>query len=213
MAKNKGDSTSFWVSYADLMTSLFFVMLVLVVVFTSILREQLQKSEEMRKATEAQIEKITELEQATQDIDPKYLSYDSEYKKFVLNVPIQFGASSANMADLSETAREQLRQAGRRIYEHISRKHKEIGASFIVIIEGQASSDSYIRNNELSYARALALRNFWHQEGIQLERHPGCELVVAGAGVDIGSKPRSQFEQENQRFLVTIINKPGLINR
>ena len=52
----------FWASYADLMSSLFFIMLVLFVLTVVMLQKQV-------KATEAEMNKIKEIQNAISNID------------------------------------------------------------------------------------------------------------------------------------------------
>lgn len=217
MAK-KGEHSFFWVSYADLMTSLFFVMLVLVVVLIAYLQTATNRVNKLLgeyQASQKQVEKIKELEKATQDLDSTYFEYHDTYKKFILKIPVNFKTSSSNINDVPMQQQQQLLEAGRVLYRFIKEKHGSIGADFLMIIEGQASRDNYMYNNELSYARALALKNFWLDRGLVFGMDAygnglaGCELVVSGSG--IGGIPRSTNERVNQRFLVTLINKPGLI--
>lgn len=73
----------FWISYSDLMTSLFFIMMVLFVVTIGYL--QYQKS-----ATEKQLEKITELNAAVKQLPAEYFEYQPLYKRFRLKEQIQF---------------------------------------------------------------------------------------------------------------------------
>ena len=67
----------FWISYSDLMTSLFFVMLVLFVVTIGYLKYNLE-------TTEQQLEKIQELQTAVQKLPKEYFEYQPEYKRFKL---------------------------------------------------------------------------------------------------------------------------------
>lgn len=212
MSNKKGDNSSFWVSYGDLMTSLFFVMLVLVIGLLAWVQslDQFAKKEEVYQATQKQIDKINELQKSTEDLDPKYFAYDDLYKKFVLNIEIKFPKESAYFGELSEETQNQLFEAGNILYSFISDKHKELGADYVLVIEGQASKDHYIYNNELSYQRALSLKNFWLNNGLDFSSIGGCELLVAGSGT--GGVPRDTTDEENnQRFLVTLITKPGEI--
>ena len=85
--------------------------------------------------------------------------------------------------------------------------------SYLLIIEGQASTDDYIQNNELSYKRALALFKFWfpNQKNGNLKFYDlPCEVIIAGAGCMEG-KPRADENEDNQRFLIRILPKPGMI--
>lgn len=212
MSNKKGDNSSFWISYGDLMTSLFFVMLVLVIGLLAWVQslDQFAKKEEVYQATQKQIDKIKELQKSTEDLDPKYFAYDDRYKKFVLNIEIKFPKESAYFGELSEETQNQLFEAGNILYSFISDKHKELGADYVLVIEGQASKDHYIYNNELSYQRALSLKNFWLNNGLDFSSIGGCELLVAGSGT--GGVPRDITDEENnQRFLVTLITKPGEI--
>ena len=212
MSNKKGDNSSFWISYGDLMTSLFFVMLVLVIGLLAWVQslDQFAKKEEVYQATQKQIDKIKELQKSTEDLDPKYFAYDDRYKKFVLNIEIKFPKESAYFGELSEETQNQLFEAGKILYSFISDKHKELGADYVLVIEGQASKDHYIYNNELSYQRALSLKNFWLNNGLDFSSIGGCELLVAGSGT--GGVPRDITDEENnQRFLVTLITKPGEI--
>ncbi len=89
---------------------------------------------------------------------------------------------------------------------------KDRNASYLLVIEGQASKDDYALNNQLSYERALSLFKFWFPDSKSLSfgGYP-CEIVIAGAGVWDG-KPRSNVNEENQRFLIQIMPKPGIID-
>lgn len=216
---SKSDNTSFWVGYGDLMTSLFFVMMVLVVLliaYVSYQRRQYQEeiriSQEQMRASKEQVRKLKELEEATKDLDEQYFSYDEEYKKFVLNISVQFALGSSDLSDIPDTEKLQLLDAGRALHRFMQEKHEALGVDFLLIIEGQASNDSYRYNRALSYERALALYNFWRSEGLDFENSAGfehSEALVVGSG--IYGKPRSTVERQNQRFLITLINKPGII--
>lgn len=207
----KGESSSFWVSYADLMTSLFFIMLVLVVVLITFLQtnKELKAQVKEYEATAKQVEKIRELEAATKGLDSRYFSYNDNYKKFVLNIPVEFPRGSSNLEEVPSDTKEELYHAGKLLYDFIKSKNQSDGAHFVLVIEGQASKDKYYFNNELSYSRALALKKFWENRNLFFNPSSGCELIVAGSGV--GGHPRSEIENQNQRFLVTLINKPGII--
>ena len=81
-----------------------------------------------------------------------------------------------------------------------------------MIIEGQASRDVYPGNYELSYERALALKKFWEERGIHFGNK--CEVLISGSGDGKLSGTdfmREPVEADNQRFLVHIIPKPGMV--
>lgn len=208
----RGDTTSFWVSYGDLMTSLFFVMLVLSVIliaYSNELRQEVHSAEARMQATEAQVRKVKELEAATKGLDSRYFEYDDHFKKFVLKIPVQFRVGSSDITDIPLSQQRELLEAGRALHRFIQEKE---GIDFLMIIEGQSSRDSYRYNRELSYARALCLYNYWKANGLDFESAPGfegSEALVVGSGIH--GKPRHDNEAKNQRFLITLINKPGVI--
>ena len=90
---------------------------------------------------------------------------------------------------------------------------KDSDASYLLIIEGQASKDNYSYNNQLSYDRALSLFKFWFPDQtnttLRFFNLP-CEVVIAGAG-KMDGKPRDEVERNNQRFLIQIMPQSGII--
>ena len=78
MSKNRKESF-FWTSYSDLMTSLFFVMLLLFILTIILLHKRMVQAQRGEAATKAQLEKISELENSIKNIDTVYFGYDNEY--------------------------------------------------------------------------------------------------------------------------------------
>jgi len=200
MSKLKKESF-FWTSYSDLMTSMFFVMLMLFILTIALLHRKIV-------VTQGQIDKIKEIEEAVNKIDLTYFEYNKVYKKHILKIMVNFplGVSDINVID-SHTQNE-LIEAGRSIQstlEKISREYPKI--QYLLIIEGQASKDNYSRNYELSYERALALRRLWSDNNIDFGDN--CEVLISGSG--IGGSMRENEERLNQRFLIHIVPKPGIV--
>ena len=61
MSKQKKESF-FWTSFSDLMTSLFFIMLVLFVLTVALLHKRMVEIENERIATQVQLDKIKEID-------------------------------------------------------------------------------------------------------------------------------------------------------
>ena len=214
MAKKKRDSF-FWTSYSDLMTSLFFIMLTLFVLAIALLHREVVQIGKERDATEAELEKINEIRTAVQSIDSTYFSYDPAYKKHILKTEVKFRTGSSNINDLDQATQAELLAVRDRIKAFLDDLiEKDRNASYLLIIEGQASKDNYSLNNQLSYDRALSLFKFWFpnqkETTLQFYNLP-CEVVIAGAGYMEG-KPRAERNADNQRFLIQIIPKPGIID-
>jgi outer membrane protein OmpA-like peptidoglycan-associated protein len=208
MSKAKKESF-FWTSYSDLMTSLFFIMLVLFVLTVVLLNKKMIEIKANEEATKEQLAKIEEIEQATKDINPVYFEYNEKYKKHILKINVNFPTGIANINSIDDITRQKLVEAGRAIQNLIGQKTQEFGIQYLLVIEGQASRDKWGEENnyKLSYERALSLRNFWKEN--KLDFGNNCEVLISGTGT--GGVMREKEELKNQRFLIHIIPKPGII--
>jgi flagellar motor protein MotB len=200
MAQKK--ESFFWTSYSDLMTSLFFVMLVLFVLVIVLLHKRME-------ATEAQLEAIRKVENSTKDLSKEYFSYREDYRKYVLSIQVKYPAGKSDLTDMITEDKElqliKLGAAGEEIANFLN-NHSE--NHYLLIIEGQASKDNYLYNYELSYQRALSLIRFWIEDR-QIEFNNNCEILISGSGdgkLDTHSM-REVSEVDNQRFLIHIIPK------
>lgn len=213
----------FWTSYSDLMTSLFFVMLVLFVLALVLVHSKMvaledakKEAEKIANATQEQLAKIEELNTSIERIDENYFEYDSEYKRHTLkNISVSFRARSSNIYDIPISDRERLLEAGNAIIRFMRTAMDSIPeARYLLIVEGQSSRDNYSRNDELSYERALALVKFWKAGGVSFEGLP-CELIISGSGCNSSFRiqPDIPGNSNNQRFVIHIIPKPGIIGK
>jgi outer membrane protein OmpA-like peptidoglycan-associated protein len=195
----------FWIGYSDLMTSLFFVMLVIAVITIGSLKKE-------KEVKEAQLNKINELQTAVQQLPAEYFSYDSLYKRFKLKEQIQFdvGSSLIKAADT-----DYLLKVGKSINDLITRLnenpgYKKFDIKYLIVIEGMASNDRWPDNFKLSYERSMSLHNLWKNNSIVFNPQI-CELQIAGSGTEgVGRYPKDQ-EYKNQQFLIHIIPKIGRI--
>ncbi len=204
MKKQKKESY-FWTSYSDLMTSLFLVMLVLFVSYYIKLEKAMAEKDKQNNILEEQLTQIRNIQESTKDLDAKWFTFDEEFKKYKLNIKVQFEKYSNIIPDGNKS---DLKEAGNEIANFL-RNHSN--NSYLVIIEGQASSDTYSRNYELSYERALSLLKFWRNE-CDIDFGDNCELQVAGSGdgkLHKGTQIMRDLnnEETNQRFLIHIIPK------
>ena len=201
MAQKK--ESFFWTSYSDLMTSLFFVMLVMFILVIVLLHKRME-------ATEAQLEEIRKVEQSTKYLSEDYFEYRPDYKKYVLTIRVRYPAGKSDLQDIDSNDKDwqlgQLKNAGKEIQSFLE-KHNE--NQYLLIIEGQASRDSYLYNYELSYQRALGLMRYWIEDsGISFGNN--CEILISGSGdgkLDTHSMREIGDEKENQRFLIHILPK------
>lgn len=213
----KSDNKSFfWASYADLMTSLFFVMLTLFIVVIIALVNARDEAIKLTKELQTKIDKADELNNATRELDTnhsEYFQYYPEHKKHKLGVDVSFSLGDASMNNISVTTKNDLIKTGRILQEFVNKTvNSNPQIQYLLVIEGQASRDSYIRNYELSYERALSLKRFWEDNGIVFNKN--CEVLICGSGDGrlLGTGlMREKTETLNQRFLIHILPKPGKI--
>jgi len=226
----------FWVSFSDLMTSLFFVMLVLFVLAIGFLQVKINENEALiielkrkQEATEKEKKKLAEINDALKNLDPQNFMYSEQFKKHILITELidnngnqGFPRGESNIMNLSVDTRTQLRIAGYNLMDKMLtyyKKYPEI--QYLIIIEGQASKDDSPLNDKLSYERALALRDFWfanREPNLSAHQYikkylPNCEFIIAGSGQYGIPRDAPDIPPKNQRFLVTIIPKYGAIEK
>lgn len=217
MGKSKKESF-IWTSYSDLMTSLFFIMLVLFVLTIALLHNKIT-------ATQGQLDKINELNTSIEKIDTRYFQYDSTFKRHTIkNINVSFDTGSSKISDLDSTDIKKLDAAGLAIRNFMLKAHNDIPeAEYLLIVEGQSSRDFYQYNYELSYARALSLVKHWSsstdpygnpKDPITFDDLP-CEVIISGSGQSskFRNQPDNAKNKSNQRFVIHIIPKPGVFDK
>jgi len=218
-AQSKG---FFWPSYADLMTSLFVIMLVLFILSFKLFKDrkkELEVQNERLEVIEKEYNKIKEIETALMGISGEFFQYDSLNKRHELAIQIEFGRNSDI---IKPRYQEQLQEAGHAIKEAISEVQSDQDVRYLIIIEGMAArygdvsemnknDDPYYINYAyaLSYRRALALKKLW-DEKIDFTG-PEYEVIVAGSGFYGKGRYDLAEEEKNKRFLIQIIPKVGNI--
>lgn len=227
MNMSKGRKQSFfWVSYSDLMTSLFFIMLLLFVLASGGMYLD-------KKATEEQLRKIEEIQEAVKQLPTQYFEEDVENHRWTLKKEFSpaFKDRDENIYLLNDTTK--LIEVGNSLIEVVKKlnslkensKYKNMNISFLVVIEGMASRDNYFDNDGLSYRRALGLYYLWKKNGISFEQSK-CEVQISGSGIrgirpfntdyykalqDNSNNPMSVYnseeEKKNQCIIIQIIPK------
>lgn len=214
---NSENKSFFWASYADLMTSLFFVILTLFIVVVIALNNERIIVEEEKEDLQAKIDKADEINNATRELDTKhseYFQYFPEYKKHKLGVSVNFPMNSASMGNIPIRTKNDLIKTGHILQEFINRTtQNNPQIQYLLVIEGQASRDNSAYNYELSYRRALSLKRFWEDNGVNFN-DKNCEVLICGSGdgrLSGTGLMREKQEKLNQRFLIHILPKPGKI--
>jgi len=203
----ENDSSFFWPSFTDLMTSLFFIMLVLYVLTYIKLQSE-------KKATEDELKRIKQIDNAIKALPERYFKYDAKYKRFSLVENVEFDKGSDSIKIVSK---QYLIDVGKSIKELIenlkTRKFSGGKTKYVVIIEGMSSNDGYVDNFPLSYKRAWAVLKLWRNNKIVLDQDV-CEVQIAGSGSEgIGRIPVNSEninDSKNQRILIQIVPKIDL---
>ena len=222
MSKEK--KSLFWASYADLMTSLFFIMLTLFVASSIILSKKSRDWEKMSKVwekkfltSEREKDQLKRINDVIQDLDFTYFEYIDAYKKSKLVIPVKFAVNQYNIYGLPASTRDEVEKAGQSLKNFVDETTQKFpGVQYILIIEGQASKTGGTDHNyELSYRRAYNLKKFWEDKKIFFDAK-NCEVLIGGSGDGVQSgtglmREDAANEHLNQRFLIHIIPKPGYV--
>jgi hypothetical protein len=234
--KKKGESF-FWTSFSDLMTSLFFIMLVLYVLTYIMLKK---KERELVNTVEDLKHKLEVYELVEQNLKPLkqdtfLFRYEEDYKRFTLAFDVnfelgRFKIEQGNLKNYLVTA-SKIQNVGKQLQITIDNLVMNKSAnpamenvSYLVIISGYAShllSGSQASDYDLSYQRAYSLWLYWKNMGIDFEakKYEGLiDLQIAGngwGGVGRFERDPQNFmknETKNQRFIIQIVPKIGNTN-
>ncbi len=231
--KKKGESF-FWTSFADLMTSLFFIVLVLYVLTYIMLKK---KEKELVKTVADLKHKLEVYELVEQNLKPLkqdtlLFRYEEKYKRFTLAFDVNFalGKYQIQRGDLNnynvtaikiESVGNQLQKTIDNLAKNKAENPAMNNVSYLVIISGYAShllSGSQLSDYDLSYQRAYSLWDYWKSIGIDFEasKYEGLiDLQIAGngwGGVGRFERDPQHFmanETKNQRFIIQIVPKIG----
>ena len=214
------DENFFWASYTDLMTSLFFIMLVLYVLTYVRLNSTIKLQKDKLAIIEAVEENMKPLKK-----DTSLFSYEEEYKRFKLAFEVKFKTNrfqidNNDLENYYQTL-SNIDKAGIKLKATIdnlllAKSNPRLkNVSYILVIAGYASKDKTgeYHNYELSYKRAWELWQHWKND-MQIDfedpKYNGLiDLQISGNGWGgIGRLPH-EVEENNQRFLIQIFPKIG----
>ncbi|MBO7567969.1 MAG: hypothetical protein J6T60_12840 [Bacteroidales bacterium] len=218
MKKGKKESY-FWTSYSDLMTSLFFIMLVLFVLIIVVLhnkQKQIETALGEAEATAEQLKQILQLGDQFEELSKSSaLQYDEEKKMFYAKDFVGIEIFFSNSDIIKDSCLSTVDKVGTSLQSLIKTLYeKNPDLSFQLVIEGNAAipwdelrNRSFNPDNkdmyELSYRRALALYSRW--KGLNL-RDYNTEIIIAGSGFNGNNRDR-KIEDNNKRFVIQIIPK------
>lgn len=201
-------ANSFWVGYSDLMTSLFFVFLVLATTLALAFRAQAQEGEAARK----ELERIRAIADVSSRLSDRDFLYNDVCNRFELKYEFEF---QPGQAVIPSSAQVRLLQAGRAIDTFLRNTPKDSDVRFKIIVEGRAAryipdngrnADPYNQTKALSYRRALAVWDLWKANEINLNTSIS-EFFISGSGFEGECRyPMTLAEEgKNKRIIVQII--------
>lgn len=226
------DRSYFWPSFVDLMTSLFFIMLVMFAIYYVKTQRLLKEKEQKAK----EYERIAYLNRLLDPIrkDTKHFKYDPQYNRYLLTQDVKFVIDRYdinNISDLMVPGQDPaqvwayLTEAGqtvKTVVENLYARQQTLnGAKYMVVLTGVASNlgeADHRHNYDLSYWRAKSLYEFWKRQlNFDLDDpkyHKVLELSIGGVGVggvDRFTGSRAE-EEKNQRIIIQIVPKPVFSN-
>ncbi len=206
----------FWLSYSDLMTSLFFVMLVLFVLVYSMQNKligDLNKANDSLRAEKEELERIMQIDKQFEPLikSGKFV-YFPNTKKFVAKDLIGHEIFEPNKTIILTQYIQATIDVGREVESLLKKLSQENpDFSYQLVIEGNMANffDKRIsQDNDLgyrmSYERALAVYQLWTNRGIDLRKY-NTEILICGSGFN--GLDRDRIEENNKRFSIQIIPK------
>jgi len=227
-----GSEDFFWPSFTDLMTSLFFIVLVLYILTVALLKNSQFVMSQIVVAQEKQLRIIRTVEENLEPLqrDSTTFIYDPKFKRYQLAFDVRFGEGRKDISpagiDSYGTTIFQINDLGNKLKSLVdslkAQKERDFALaniSYLMVVSGSASDlpgDNTYSNYQLSYERALALHIHWKVKlGIDFDApkyHDIIEFQIAGNGIGgVGRIPGVTLNEEkkNQRFLINVIPKIG----
>lgn len=219
MADSGNKKSLFWTSYSDLMTSLFFAMLVLfvvVVVAMGRVNMHIKKALNSAEITIEQQNQVLKLQEQFQTLaGSTSLDYDEEKRMFYAKDFVGIEIFQPNEAEIKQEFINKVDEVGADIKNIINSLNKaNSNFKYQLVIEGTAAipykelrAGTYNKDNYemylLSYRRALALYKRWQHLNF---RESNTEIIIAGSGFN-GINRDKVLEDNNKRFVIQIIPK------
>ena len=213
----------FWIGYSDLMTSLFFIMLVLFVMAIGYLQVKNTENERLIKELQSRelglikekekLEKLLNLEKQFEPlIKDNSFHYLPSCKKFIVKDLMGIEIFDPNLFAIKQEYIQKTIDAGNKIKDFLKLLNKENpDLSYLLIIEGNMANtfDQRINRDEnygylLSYQRSLSVYKLWLRNDINF-RDYNVEVMLCGSGFN--GLCRDDVQENNKRFSIQIIPK------
>lgn len=196
-------------SFSDLMTSLFFVVLVLYVL-TYI---RLKRQQDNLQVENEKLNQILKLEQQFKPLqNDKDFIYLKDCKKYISKVLSKVEIFEPNKITIKKKYKTATIDIGKQLESLLQNLNTNNSSfSYLIIIEGNMANTwdrKYSKNNNYayitSYKRALAVYQLWTKNNIDLRQY-NSEILISGSGFN--GLCRDVIEDNNKRFSIQIIPK------
>ena len=219
----------FWIGYSDLMTSLFFVMLVLFVTSLGYLKVRMEQSQDGElllttidslsneiknlKITIEQQDKLLRIEDQFKPLETSgYFVYLPECKKYISKDLMGNEIFRSNSSSIKSIYKSKTIDVGVQIQDFLRTLYrKDKNLSYLLVIEGNMANtydQKFAKDNtygyKKSYERALAVYDLWTENNINLRKY-NTEVMLCGSGFN--GLCRDENEDNNKRFSIQIIPK------
>ena len=209
MAGGKKKNDFFWVSFSDLMTTMFFVMLVLFVLTVVYLKIEQAK-------TIAKVEELEKIVQLEEQFKPLQTGGDFYYledcKKFIAKELMGKEIFESDKTTILPEHINNTISVGKKLEKFLLDLEKQNPEfSYLLVLEGNMANtwdQRFSKDSEYgfkaSYERALAVYNLWLSNDIDF-RKSNVEVLISGSGFN--GLCREPVEENNKRFSIQIIPK------
>lgn len=216
---NKSEN-SFWVSYSDLMTSLFLIMVSLFAVTIVLMVHKNNELKSQKKEFETKLREIELVEKTLENL-PKSFIYNPRLRRHELTRQPRF---ESKYEHIDPRDYNYLVEAGRELKDAIEsiRNKSRLDIKFTLLIEGMSSTFGYgdkscpgckwEDNETLSYRRAMSLVALWRLSGVNFDTSY-CDLQIAGSGTGGIARYQGEEEYKNQRILIQVLPKVGNLKK
>ncbi len=220
----------FWIGYSDLMTNMFFVMLVLFILTERENKEQQERLIKEKKTNEVlinqleeqkkgliqekeRLEKLLNLEKQFKPlIKDSTFYYLPECKKFLVKDLMGIEIFEPLEYIIKPEYIQKTINVGFKLDSFLQLLHKQNPElSYLLVIEGNMANtyDKRISRDDnegylISYQRSLAVYTLWLKYGINFRKY-NVEVMLCGSGFN--GLCRDKVEENNKRFSIQIIPK------
>lgn len=220
MFGKKKKETNYWMSYADLLTGLAIIFIIICIVVGK-----------KYQATLEQMRAIRAIEQTFEDFDKQsdIFTYDEENKIYQLEVKPEFHKNCSVKLKDSVRTKKDLVAAGEDLQAFVEKMYQKTKISLVIVIEGRAAKHldgvnmkqnldwnkrDAKRVKKCSLDRAKYLYDLWNTT-TELNNLDFIDLSIAGKGFEgKGRYPyKSKLEEKNKNFVVKIIPIFNPINK